>query len=300
MGLGNSDDMEAIDSYMRNTPVNPGAVNISKARSIKSAWGPWFNDLSTWAKTTDDDVLNDARSRRNAFNLANAKGPAGVAQVQHVLATGLTSEEIAGKPRPIINTSTGKVTTPKSVSVSNAGISSLGAHKTIRQGSPVSDDVREWQRILGVTADGKFGPATTAATRKWQSAHGLTADGVVGPKSWSAALSIPVKPADSPAAASEDRLIGDVIRQTVQKARTTTQKKAAAPVAKPIAQKPIGGTTVTPAWAEAKNKAIAQASMVGDPTRWPLWAKTLAFLTALGAVVGLATGAHKKPRQLSR
>jgi len=62
---------------------------------------------------------------------------------------------------------------------------------TIRQGMS-GDAVRRWQAILGVTADGQFGPATAAATRAWQARHGLTADGVVGPATWGAAGGTPV------------------------------------------------------------------------------------------------------------
>lgn len=51
----------------------------------------------------------------------------------------------------------------------------------------VSADVAAWQRVLGVTADGDFGPKTDAATRAWQVAHGLTADGVVGTETWASA-----------------------------------------------------------------------------------------------------------------
>lgn len=47
---------------------------------------------------------------------------------------------------------------------------------------------KKWQKILGITADGTFGPLTQAATKKWQSDHKLVADGVVGPASWTAAL----------------------------------------------------------------------------------------------------------------
>ncbi len=45
-------------------------------------------------------------------------------------------------------------------------------------------DVAAWQAIVGVTADGDFGPKTETATRAWQKAHGLVADGVVGRKTW--------------------------------------------------------------------------------------------------------------------
>ena len=62
-------------------------------------------------------------------------------------------------------------------------------HLTLRQGS-TGADVMLWQKIIGVTADGQFGPATAAATKTWQASHGLTADGVVGPQTWSKALSV--------------------------------------------------------------------------------------------------------------
>ena len=44
--------------------------------------------------------------------------------------------------------------------------------------------VKEWQRVVGVKADGYFGPSTASATKKWQKANGLAADGIVGPKTW--------------------------------------------------------------------------------------------------------------------
>ncbi|GMA51797.1 hypothetical protein GCM10025857_31540 [Alicyclobacillus contaminans] len=48
--------------------------------------------------------------------------------------------------------------------------------------------VKAVQAIVGVTADGVFGPDTKAAVQKWQSAHGLTADGIVGPQTWGVIL----------------------------------------------------------------------------------------------------------------
>ena len=48
--------------------------------------------------------------------------------------------------------------------------------------------VQEWQTVLGVTADGSFGPQTDAATRAWQGAHGIDPDGIVGPLTWTAAI----------------------------------------------------------------------------------------------------------------
>jgi peptidoglycan hydrolase-like protein with peptidoglycan-binding domain len=46
--------------------------------------------------------------------------------------------------------------------------------------------VRMLQRLLGLTVDGAFGPATEAALMDAQEAHGLTMDGICGPASWRA------------------------------------------------------------------------------------------------------------------
>ena len=40
--------------------------------------------------------------------------------------------------------------------------------------------VKDVQEIIGVHADGIFGPATAEAVKKWQAANGLVADGLVG------------------------------------------------------------------------------------------------------------------------
>jgi hypothetical protein len=42
--------------------------------------------------------------------------------------------------------------------------------------------VRALQRVVGVPADGVFGPGTEAAVKRWQRRHGLVADGIVGPQ----------------------------------------------------------------------------------------------------------------------
>jgi len=66
---------------------------------------------------------------------------------------------------------------------------------TLRVGSTdatTGGAVSRWQRIVGTTPDGKFGPATATATRAFQTSHGLTADGIVGPMTWGAASGVAV------------------------------------------------------------------------------------------------------------
>ena len=40
------------------------------------------------------------------------------------------------------------------------------------------------QKLLGITADGNFGPATTKALMEAQRRNGVVVDGVCGPASW--------------------------------------------------------------------------------------------------------------------
>lgn len=54
---------------------------------------------------------------------------------------------------------------------------------TIAQGDD-GPTVKHLQEVLGLIADGDFGPATDAQVRGFQAACGLSADGVVGPRTW--------------------------------------------------------------------------------------------------------------------
>ena len=55
--------------------------------------------------------------------------------------------------------------------------------KTIRQGS-TGQEVRVAQYLLGVDADGIFGPLTKVAAETFQRAHNISVDGIIGPATW--------------------------------------------------------------------------------------------------------------------
>ena len=46
------------------------------------------------------------------------------------------------------------------------------------------EEVKQLQTLLGLGADGNFGPMTEAKVKEWQAKNGLTADGIVGPSTW--------------------------------------------------------------------------------------------------------------------
>lgn len=57
--------------------------------------------------------------------------------------------------------------------------------QTLREGSK-GELVKRMQAVLGISADGDFGPGTERAVKAWQAKNGLTADGIVGPKTLAA------------------------------------------------------------------------------------------------------------------
>jgi peptidoglycan hydrolase-like protein with peptidoglycan-binding domain len=115
---------------------------------------------------------------------------------------------------------------------------------TIRRGSQ-GNDVRQWQSIIGVSADGKFGPATETATKAWQKAHGLTADGIVGPKSWQKASEViqtnpsPQQQVSVPAVVAAAAQAAPQIVQAAQNAAQT-----AGVVMTPLGPMPVGPSAV--------------------------------------------------------
>jgi peptidoglycan hydrolase-like protein with peptidoglycan-binding domain len=58
----------------------------------------------------------------------------------------------------------------------------------IKKGS-IGRAAKVWQTIIGVNADGEFGPSTHKATIQFQRANGLEQDGEVGPMTWAKGLS---------------------------------------------------------------------------------------------------------------
>ena len=82
-----------------------------------------------------------------------------------------------------------RATTPRRAILGTSGTSGLGATAVATTSAPAATkqslgkviygSVVSVQRMLGLSVDGKIGPATTAAIVQFQSAHGLPANGIV-------------------------------------------------------------------------------------------------------------------------
>ncbi len=91
------DDIAAINKYIVYTKTNSkGAIKI------RDEWIKWHDNLGWWDKNMDSSVYDEARNKRNAFNNANAKDAAELAQVKLTQQTGLSTEEMYGGTRRVL------------------------------------------------------------------------------------------------------------------------------------------------------------------------------------------------------
>lgn len=59
----------------------------------------------------------------------------------------------------------------------------LGLYKNMYRRGYTGEDFKKIQEVLGLTADGVFGPKTEAKIKEWQAKKGLKIDGILGEKS---------------------------------------------------------------------------------------------------------------------
>jgi N-acetylmuramoyl-L-alanine amidase len=65
-----------------------------------------------------------------------------------------------------------------------AGLNPVLSRPLLSRGSKFGNEVRYLQGLLGIKADGVFGPGTERAVTEFQKRSGIAADGIVGPQTW--------------------------------------------------------------------------------------------------------------------
>ena len=65
-----------------------------------------------------------------------------------------------------------------------AGLNQVQARPMLRRESEYRNEVRYLQSLLGIRADGIFGPVTEKAVIEFQKESGIQVDGIVGPQTW--------------------------------------------------------------------------------------------------------------------
>lgn len=91
----NVDNLKAINDYFHRTPAK-----TPQASKLQSEWSQWWvttGNPDNYTFSVPDEVYDEARNRRLAFNTANAVTPEEKETVKRVATTGLSSEEIKGQ-----------------------------------------------------------------------------------------------------------------------------------------------------------------------------------------------------------
>lgn len=266
--------MSAFGSRMAPIAYSPNAM-ARRARPVAMAWGrnqlgrfvPNISEASGLDSTgTAYLVENGDSMSKIASKLTGSSARVGelikanpqVKDPNKIFVNQRLNLPLSWQTKPAVATQTPPLTTSASPNASPSPLPTFTAPvmpavvaqsmPTISEASKSSGaSVIAWQNILirdgnakPGTADGFFGPNTTARTKAWQSAHGLGADGVVGPKTWSVALST------VPAVIAPSALPTAVIPPTIQTplgpialppglAIPTATTISESPVAQPIA-----------------------------------------------------------------
>lgn len=184
------DKWPAAPPYATPTPANVPAPSPLPGTHMTLRQGSTGPDVVLWQKiigvTADGQFGPNTAAATIAWQKAHGLSADGVVGPQTWAAAQGTAPPPPVVSIPIPIPGSPPITIPVSLPIPTAPPVPAG-HLTIQQGSS-GPDVVMWQKIIGVTADGQFGPNTAAATKTWQAARGLVADGIVGPATWSKAL----------------------------------------------------------------------------------------------------------------
>ena len=304
--MSNTDDFNAIKTYF-NQAV-PKTANGATTRTTFLGWAP---TVSTLLGVNDKDLVM-ARTYRDQFN--------GYEFAQQIAAQAnqpqltLEEKEYFINKIPVVNT-TGmtaeqahaavwtKQANAPAIPATLAGPSSSAAaqkHATIKQGSK-GQDVKDWQKIIGIKDDGVFGAQTASLTKTWQKNHGLKDDGVVGAATWSKAYEV-ATPTGQPMPPTAQQVAAATGANTVPHVvAAATASKPAATASKPTTT--TSGTTakaaVTTGAATSFQQKVAtetkaiEAGMLSVSSKMPKWAWAGAIGATLAAVAYAIFGKPK-------
>jgi peptidoglycan hydrolase-like protein with peptidoglycan-binding domain len=168
--LANSDTVNESVVYWRTRRAKSAGTTFS-APAIGGASVLALLAATTLPSLAAGSKQNKAGHHRSGAGSGTLATPAALT-VMHEAMTGSGTQPVTASAAPgsiVLDAST--VTTPA---------------KPIVYGKVTFGDLRDAQRLLGVSVDGVLGPKTGAAIRAFQEAHGLTVDGDVGPQTWDA------------------------------------------------------------------------------------------------------------------
>ena len=208
--LRSSQDVDAQVSGMLGLVSSPGktwlAANVLQQRPLGTAanYG-WYDDLAPSMSTSYQRLWQPLSTKHDDRHVDYSQIVQLVGPEMIVDGKSVPVKQIGADPElwPLVNHD-GPITSWRQPSVPDPDegdrptdpMPQMSFTRTLMLTSPYmrGDDVATWQRFLGATADGIFGPKTDAATRSFQNGHQDTAtglplavDGKVGPATLRAA-----------------------------------------------------------------------------------------------------------------
>lgn len=192
--------------YPSRSKISDGTIGDAKHASRSSDHNPWIKDGKTGVVSAID-FTHDPKSGCDMYRIAEGMRVARDPRVKYVIANRQIFSSVQNPWQWRKYTGSNPHTTHVHISVhsekklydNTEGWTLSGAVKppaaaaapgttrrsVLRRGMQGAD-VKTVQAILGITADGRFGPKTETAVKKFQdkSGAGLASDGIVGPKTW--------------------------------------------------------------------------------------------------------------------
>jgi peptidoglycan hydrolase-like protein with peptidoglycan-binding domain len=280
--MSQAEDMKAVNTYMRTKPIPQGNT---EAFQIKDAFIRWYDALSWWTRDMDGDSWDNARTRRNQFNIALAATPIAKQEMKEQLARGIETEEMQGKAKPAYDAATGRVGTQVKKPTVQPTPSTMPSSKTpgtvkravLNIGSR-GPDVDVWQKFVGIIpTTSYYGEVSKGKTKNYQTSKGLPATGIVDEKTW--AIAFPGTVSSVPAVEAAFAPSPTPVSSSAFKATPKPAVKAA------VKTLPATKTSQVKETVSTKTKAaVAKAGGLFDLDSWPTWAKVLAGAVVVGGL----------------
>ena len=186
----NSNDMSDIDKIQKEQPGLAAQLNLpeSRRRFVNGKW----TSINESYKMIRDEAGGNARWLYND-STKTATYVSSPEKYKELVA----KHGMDGKSVPMSKSEIDAAVQKGKAPVVVDDLSKVEAGTSLKSGR-TGRAVEEIQKMLGIDADGKFGPKTKDAVQAFQRENGLTADGIVGPKTLEA---IKKKQADAAAEA---------------------------------------------------------------------------------------------------
>jgi uncharacterized protein (TIGR02594 family) len=157
---------------------------VMTVAGIRPVWGPTDTDRWLWAQAWQDEKWGTKLDQPVLGCVVVMTREGGGHVTLYESTSGSSYKCRGGNQSDKVNVSSyDKSTVLALMWPKEAGPPPRAPRRDLEEGDTGSD-VKYLQEVLGIPADGEFGPTTAGAVKGYQAACGLAVDGVVGPQTW--------------------------------------------------------------------------------------------------------------------